>query len=226
MPKAYLYARFSPRRGESQSNEMQLHYCRQHAKDKGYSIGGEYSDEYASGDDQDRAGLWAAMAELTRGDVLIVWRLDRLARDVLLCEVIHREARKAGATIEAVEGTTENTPEGVLMRQILQAMAEYEKKVIAMRTKYAMTRLQASGRRMTRPDRLPYGWRLRAEDQQMEPDPEERAVIEIIRELHAAGHSLRAISMILADRGIMARCGGVWRASSLARVVHRECTAA
>ena len=52
--------------------------------------------------------------------MLVVWRLDRLARDVFLSEVIHAQARRGHWPIEAVKGhQPDNTPEQVMMRVTL-----------------------------------------------------------------------------------------------------------
>jgi DNA invertase Pin-like site-specific DNA recombinase len=150
--QAIIYTRFSPQRNgdKSESCEVQLAYCEQKAAEKGYEIGGSFSDPDVSGEEETRPGLWAAIDRLGRGDVLLVWKYDRLARNVYLSECIRRAVDACGARIEAVEGGIEgDTAEAVMVRQVLAAIAEYERKIIALRTKFAMLHHQQQGRRMS-----------------------------------------------------------------------------
>jgi DNA invertase Pin-like site-specific DNA recombinase len=156
---------FSPRRHaeECDSIETQLDLCRAYCRRKGYHVAGEHEDRALSGSEEDRPGLWAAIDALKRGDMLVADKLDRLARDVYLAELIQREAAKRGASIETVEGGANgDTPEQRMIRQVLQAFAEHERKVIAARTRAAILRHQAAGRRMSA--QPPYGWTIDPDD--------------------------------------------------------------
>lgn len=184
MKRAIIYTRFSPQRHaeESASCETQYAYCEQYCHQKGYEIAGSKEDRAASGSDEERPGMWEAIGKLGKGDVLLVWKLDRLARNVYLMELIRRGCEAVGATIEAVQGDVEgNGPEQVMIRQVLSAISEYERKVIALRTKYAMLHHQKTGLRMSR--HPPYGWTLDPNDPaRMIPNASEgAAVLEILR---------------------------------------------
>ena len=111
-----------------------------------------------SGDVEDRPGLWEAI-ELTRaGRVLVVWRGDRLARR-LFRWAIRRTVARQGGIVHVVEGSPNGEdPTATLIRQILSAFAEYERKLIAARTKAAMLRHQSAGRVMSKV--IPYGWKI------------------------------------------------------------------
>lgn len=225
MKKAILYARFSPRRNaeESESIETQLELCRAYCAHQKIEIAGEYFDRALSGASADRPGLWCAVGILRRGDTLVVYRLDRLARSVFLSHIIQRAVEKAGARIASAsgEGTWSDTPEDALIRNILIALAEYERKVIATRTQVAMLRHQAKGRKMSHV--CPYGW-------QDDPDrpgymvgnDEERGVIRLIIEQHEAGRSPAAIGAWLVAQGITCRGRIVWHRRSISRILKRE----
>ena len=161
MTKAIFYTRFSPRRNSAEcaSCATQLQLCKRYAESKSYEIGADFRDEAISGACTDRPGLQDAVTELSRGDVLVVYKRDRLARDVYLSEVIERDVKKAGATIEAVSGDIEgHSDEVVMIRQIMASFAQLERKWIASRTRAAMQVHQGNGFRMGRYP--PYGWRL------------------------------------------------------------------
>ena len=139
--KAIIYARFSPRRNAEQceSIETQLDLCRDYCRKQGHEIIVEYDDRALSGSEEDRPGLWNAIEALKRDYVLVVYRLDRLARSMYLSYLIEQAVKKRGAKIVSIcgEGTWQDNPEDELVRRILQALAEYERKVIAARTKAA-----------------------------------------------------------------------------------------
>ncbi len=224
MTRCILYARFSPRpdAAESESNATQLELCRAHAARAGWRVAGEHQDDALSGDDLDRPGLWAAVEELKKGDILLVSKLDRLARSVYLAVDLERQAEAAGARIVSVagEGTATNNPDDQLIRGIVQLLAQYQKRAQAARTRAAMQRHQAGGRRMSRADRCPLGWRPDPNDpKRMQKDPAEAAAIDRARALHSGGLSLRAICRQLAAEGLCLRGG---HHQAIARVLARS----
>ena len=206
--KGVIYTRFSPRRNEDEceSIEAQLDFCRKYCNENDIDIIGEFTDRALSGGDEDRPGLWAAISALEKGYVLVVYRLDRLARSVYLSDIIERNIRTKKATILSIagEGTWSDSDEDFLIRKILQALAEYERKVIGARTKAAMLRHQANGRLM---GSIPkYGWKLDPENsKRIIHDPQERVIINQIKRLHGTGLSLRKIAEALTELGYLPR---------------------
>ena len=146
MKQAIIYARHSPRRNAEQceSVETQIELCQDFCKKNDYGISGIFFDKNMSGGDENRPGLWNAIEQLKRGYMLIVNRLDRLARGVYLSHIIEQAIKKQRATFVSIigEGTWDDTAESKLIRDILIALAEYERKVIAARTKAAMLNLR------------------------------------------------------------------------------------
>ena len=221
--RAIIYTRFSPRRNADQceSIETQLDYCRSYCQQKGYEVVGEYEDREKSGDDEKRIGLWNAVDALKRGNVLIAYRHDRIARGVYLSECIHRLVDKKQATIEVVAGGTNGyTPEEILARQIMQAVAEFEKKCIAARTKAAMLRHQAHGRRMS--DLTPYGWARDPNNPAlMIRDTVEQNIIQRMIELRNENKSYREIADALTKQNITCR-GGKWYHTTIMNALRRN----
>lgn len=225
MVKVILYARFSPRRNAEQceSIEMQLELCREYCRKHGFEIVAEYSDRALSGGEEDRPGLWNAIQSLKRDYLLVVYRLDRLARSVYLSYIIEHAVSKCNAKIVSIagEGTWQDNPEDELVRRILQALAEYERKVIAARTKAAMLRHQANHRKIS--SIAPYGYAI---DPQ-EPDKllihaKEQQVIRIIQRMKNRGYSNRRICRRLQSKDIPAR-GNSWHHATIANILKRSC---
>ena len=197
-----IYARFSPRKNaeDCESISAQFDFCRKWCRENNIEIVGEFADRALSGADEDRPQLWAAIAALERGYVLVVYRLDRLARSVYLSDIIERSINKKKASFLSIsgEGTWSDSDEDWLIRKILQTLAEYECKVIGARTKAAMLRHQANGRLMGSIPR--YGFMLdRADKRRILKSPYEQVVINQIKRLHKKGLSLRQIASELAD---------------------------
>src|SRR6476469_6969325 len=104
---------------------------------------------------------------------------------------------------------------------LFSALAELEREQVAERTSVAMLRHQAKGRRMTRPDRCPNGWRPDPSDpERLVQDAEEQATIGQIREERWHGRGLREIARRLDSAGIGCR-GGRWSHTTVRSVLLR-----
>jgi site-specific DNA recombinase len=231
--KAVIYCRFSPRRNaeECESNETQEHYCRKFCDKHGYEVVGVFADADLSGSDEDRPGLWDAVDALKRGYVLVTYKADRLARGVYLDEAIRRSVAKAGGLVEVVEGSPNGEePQDVLIRQVLAAFAEYERKVIAARTRAAMRRHQLSGRAMSK--LTPFGTRegtpVKIVDgngkltmrRTLEPDETEQEILAMILAMHKAGETYRGIARAIEAKGYKPR-GATWNHHLVRSIVAR-----
>ena len=218
MGAVIIYCRHSPQRGgdESASCEVQEAHCEQHAYKQGWEVRGCYRDPEQSGAHADRPGLWAAIAALRRGDILLVFKHDRLARNVYVSECIRRAVEEVGGRIVACEGDIEGDgPEQVMIRQVLAAFAEYERKMIGLRTKHAMRHHQRQGRRMS--GIAPYGYRFTGD--RLEPVPQEQVVIAFVRSLHAQGVAPKDIRYRLAESEHNPRTARLWKTRDVARII-------
>lgn len=112
--------------------------------------------ETASGAKTDRAGLARAVAALNAGDLLLVTRLDRLARstrDLLnTLDAIGKRGAAFRSLADAWADTT--TPHGRLMVTVLGGLAEFERSLIVARTSEGRARAKAKGTHMGRPPKL------------------------------------------------------------------------
>ena len=105
-------------------------------------------EDTASGAKTDRPGLADALAYLRDGDVLVVWRLDRLGRSMphLIETIGALEARGVGfrSLTEAIDTTT---PGGRLIFHVFGALGQFERDLIRERTRAGLTAAAARGRR-------------------------------------------------------------------------------
>lgn len=112
--------------------------------------------EKVSGAITDRKQLGRLMAGLDKGDVLLVTRLDRLARSVRdLLNTLAAVADKGGGFRSLRDAWADTTsPHGRLMLTILAGLAEFERSLILSRTSEGRERAKARGVKMGRPSKL------------------------------------------------------------------------
>jgi DNA invertase Pin-like site-specific DNA recombinase len=103
--------------------------------------------EKVSGTVTDRKALGRAIAALDAGDVLLVTRLDRLARSTRDLLNVLDEVSKAGAGFRSLsdQWADTTTPHGRLMLTVLGGLAEFERSLILARTAEGRTRAKARG---------------------------------------------------------------------------------
>ena len=112
--------------------------------------------ETMSGARSDRPELRKALEALSEGDVLIVTRLDRLARSTRdLLDIVHTIETR-GAKLKALSDSWADTttPTGKLILTVLGGLAEFERSLIAERTAEGRDRAKRAGRRLGRPPKL------------------------------------------------------------------------
>src|SRR6202023_2378248 len=152
--RAAIYARVST---FDQEPENQLQELRRYAEARAWTAV-EYVDRGVSGAKDRRAALdrLVADAKRRRFDVLVVWRLDRLGRNLRHLITLLEELQALGiAFVSLNEGIDAPTPASKLQMHILGAIAELERARIAERVKAGLQRARAQGKRLGRPRKSP-----------------------------------------------------------------------
>jgi DNA invertase Pin-like site-specific DNA recombinase len=107
--------------------------------------------DHASGKRDDRPGLDACLKALRQGDTLVIYKLDRLGRDLRhLVNTVHElTARGIGLKVLAGQGANidTTTANGRLVFGIFAALAEFERELIVERTKAGLASARARGRK-------------------------------------------------------------------------------
>lgn len=116
-----------------------------------------YEDK-ASGKSEDRPHLDACLKALRPGDTLLVWKLDRLGRNLRhLVNIVHDlTAREVGLKVLTGQGAAVDTTtaQGKLVFGIFAALAEFERELISERTKAGLESARARGRKGGRPFKM------------------------------------------------------------------------
>lgn len=208
--QAVTYVRVSGKgQADGDGPERQRQAIARFAQASKLSVVEEYSDLGVSGTKElsDRPGLARLIDRLESNGVrtVIIERADRLARDLMVQEVILSQFAKIGARILTADGvdlTSSDDPTRRLIRQVLGAVAEFEKNVLVLKLRAARERKRSRGERVE--GVKPYGYH-----------PAENAVIERMRQLRrkpAKGHRLafNAIAARLNAEGHRNRAGREW----------------
>jgi DNA invertase Pin-like site-specific DNA recombinase len=217
--KAFSYLRTS---GKGQVGNdgfpRQRDAVNRYAKANRLEVVQEFTDEAVSGttDAIDRPGLTDLFVALKANGVrtVIVENATRLARDLMISEILLAEFRKLGVRVISADGGIDLTlgnddPSGKLIRQILGAVAEWEKCALVQKLRASRLRIRRAGGRCE--GKKPYGH-----------TPEEATVVATILEHRAAGLSYVAIAGQLNEGGIKSRSGRTWHPTQVQRVVGRS----
>ena len=145
-PHLVGYARIS--KGDDQSNACQL---------KALKAAGckRVFEESASGGRWDRPELHRMLDQLRDGDIVVVWKLDRLSRSLKDLLLILEKIDKAGAGFRSMtEHVDTTTSAGRMMMQMLGSFAEFERSMIRERTRAGLAAAKDDGRVGGRPRSL------------------------------------------------------------------------
>lgn len=222
--KAFSYLRVS---GKGQIDgdgfPRQRSVCEAYAKRHQIEVEREFCEKGVSGtkDAFDREALTDLFVALKANGVrlVLVERADRLARDLMISEILLGEFRKLGVKVISAECGTEltvedNDPTKKLIRQVLGAISEWEKSVIVQKLRAARLRMRKTEGRCE--GRKPYG-----------TTEEEKAVIAKMLQLRSEKLSFADVASRLNAEGIKPRTGQAgkeakWHPTTVQRILSRQ----
>jgi DNA invertase Pin-like site-specific DNA recombinase len=115
-----------------------------------YGVDFIFSDK-ASGKSMKRVGLKRAVKVMRSGDILVVWKLDRLGRNLMGVLEMVESLKEAGIELVSITEQFDTTsPMGKAFMQIAMVFAELERNMISERTKAGMAAGKAAGKRFGR----------------------------------------------------------------------------
>lgn len=140
-------------------------------------------------------------------DTIVIENLNRLARTLMVQEHIIADLKKRGITLisTAEPDLGSDDPTRVLMRQVLGAVAQYDRAMIVLKLRGARRRIKAQEGRCE--GRKPYGFR-----------PDEKATMARIEKWREAGITFDTIAANLNKEGVPTRYGQTWRRDTLAKM--------
>jgi DNA invertase Pin-like site-specific DNA recombinase len=192
-------------------------YC----EERGWRLAEVLADDGVSGGRRERLERLAERVKATHARAIVVYHLDRFARDLAATLDYLRRFSRRGVELHVVgRGQVEaDTATGFIVTAVEGLAAEHYRRVISEKTRDALARLRANGRRVSRFAR--YGYRL-APGRRLVVNPTEQVVLGKIVALRDQGFSLRAISRALATQGALARNGRPFGPSTLLGIVRNR----
>lgn len=151
--RAALYARVSTA-NNGQNPQVQVRELLDYCGRRGWEIVATYIDHGVSGSKESRPELDKLLAAARRRefDVLLCWKLDRLARSLKHLVNLLSELESLGVALVSLSDSLDlSTPQGRLMFQIIGAMAEFERSLIQERVRSGLRNARAKGKRLGRP---------------------------------------------------------------------------
>ena len=223
--QAIGYVRVSTEQQASEgvSLEAQAARIRAYATLNELDLAAIYTDAGLSGKRSDnRPQLQAALDHATRiGGVLVVYSLSRLARSTRDTLAIAERLEKGNADLASLsEKIDTTTAAGKMVFRMLAVLAEFERDQISERTTTAMRHKKNNGERV---GQIPYGFDLAADGVTLEANAAEQSVIALVKQLQAAGESVRKIAAELTRRGVVNKSGTTtWHATMVQRLKNRK----
>lgn len=196
------------------------------AKANGHRLVAIHRDEGISGSNgiETRVGLHEALQAIQDGiaEGLIVYKLDRLARQLTIQEATLAQVWKHSGTvftcdIGEIQKDDPEDPMRTAMRQMVGVFAQLERGMIVARMRAGRNAKAAQGG-------YAYGapaFGLAASDRALTIDPVEAATVKRIMELHEGGVTLRQIAKTLQAEGRRSKRGTQWHHKTVASVIKR-----
>jgi DNA invertase Pin-like site-specific DNA recombinase len=221
-PVLHIYTRVSTAAQEDKGTSLgsQQELGRERAKSLGFEAlvwneGGKSSNhEEISG----RPVLQSLVNEITSGSAKHIFVLDqsRLSRNDNVASLIRYQCKKHGVTLYTKDGTYDFTnASDTLMKQILDAMAEFDNAGRAERTR--LGKLQRVKQNQWHGGPPPFGYRL--ENKRLVVEKLEAAKVKYIYQRYASGEAIYAIKKYLDKSGVLPRRGGAWTGGSILKIL-------
>lgn len=214
---AVIYARYSSHNQRDVSIDQQVKAVREFAEREDLTIIGIYADRALTGTNDNRPEFQRMIEDSKKGTFayVIVYSLDRFARDRYDSVVYKRILKDNGVRVLSAMENISDDPTGVLLESMLEGLAEYYSRELATKIRRGLndnaSKCMVTGTRS-------YGYR-KGKDGKFEIDPVEA---EVVREIYArvlTGEAFLDIARDLNRRGIKTRLGKPWVKSSFASVL-------
>lgn len=191
------------------------------ARSQGWVIAEWYIEEGRSAKDMDRPELARLRADLRPGEIVVVYRLDRLTRSVLDLHTLLREweAGKVGfRSVTEVYDTT--SAMGRLFLTLVAAMAQWERENLAERVKMGMLQMVREGKWYGGP--VPFGYLYDRDAGRLIPHPEHAPLVRQIYRWYVEGLGTRAIAVRMNETGLRTNQGAAWAPYTIYHILRSQ----
>ena len=212
--KAVIYARYSSDNQREESIEGQLRECKEYAEKNGITILRSYIDRALSAKTDNRPEFQKMVQDSAKGlfDTVLVWKLDRFARNRYDSAHYKAQLRKNGVKVVSATENISDGPEGIILESMLEGMAEYYSAELAQKINRGLRENALKGK--NNGGRIPLGYQL-GEERHLKIDPLTAPIVREIYQRYAQGEPASSIIDSPNERHILTRMNKPFRQSSL-----------
>jgi len=199
--KGVIYARYSSDSQREESIEGQLRECKKYAEETGIAIVGTYIDRAFSAKTDNRPEFQRMIKESAKGfyDVVIVWKLDRFARNRYDSAHYKNILKKNGVkVVSAMENISESS-EGILLEAMLEGFAEYYSADLSEKVKRGQTENALKGKYVC--GHVPLGYYI-DDEMRFQIDANLAPVVLEVFTRYSEGATMKELADELTARGI------------------------
>lgn len=202
-----IYARYSSDNQREESIEGQIRECMEYAEKQGITVLGTYIDRAFSAKTDNRPEFQRMIKDSAKKlfDVVIVWKLDRFARNRYDSAHYKNVLRKNGIRLLSAKENISDGPEGIILESMLEGFAEYYSAELAVKVTRGMTenalKCRSNGGTIT------YGYVIDAE-QKYQIDPLAAPIVLEVFQRYSDGATIQQIVDYLKGIGASSGRGG------------------
>lgn len=220
--KVVIYARYSCEKQTEQSIEGQVRECREFADKHDMTIVDTYIDRAISGTSTAHRDAFLKMiadAECHLFDGILVYKIDRFARNRYDSAIYKARLKKIGIKIFYAKENIPDGPEGIIMESLLEGMAEYYSAELSQKIKRGMRENALKGK--VTGGAVALGYKI-GPDKRYEIDEEKADIVRHIFQSYASGKRVADICRELNALGIRTSRGAEFNKNSLRTMLHNE----
>lgn len=218
---AAIYARYSSHAQRAESIEQQVDVCRAWCEAHGYDVAEVYADAARSGRGVEGRDAFLRMVEDARSgafSAVVVYKLDRFARDRYDAAIYRRRLRDAGVEVRSAMEAIPEGPEGALMEAVVEGVAEWYSRDLSQKT---MRGMRANAEKCMANGVPVYGYAVGEDGRYVVDEPQAEVVRRIFSEW-IDGETAASIAERLASEGVRTATGGRPGKNWPRRIVHDE----
>lgn len=216
---AVIYARYSSHAQREESIDGQLHECYNFAAHAGLNVVKEYIDRALTATSDQRPAFQQMISEsASQGfDTVLVYALDRFARDRYDAAVYRKKLKDNGVRIISVTQPIDDSPEGVLIESLLEGLAEYYSKNLARGVMRGMRENAINCKAVG--GICPTGYKIDRSTMKYVIDEEKAGIIREVFKLYGGGMTMVDVIKTCNERGYRTNRGKRFTRNSLSTIL-------
>ena len=204
--RGVIYPRYSSDNQREESIEGQIRECMEFAQKSGITVVGTYIDRALSAKTDNRPEFQRMIRDSYKGlfDVVIVWKLDRFARNRYDSAHYKNILKKNGVKVVSAKETISEGSDGILLESMLEGIAEYYSAELSEKVKRGLTENALKAK--VNGGQIPYGYYI-DENQKLAVNETLAPIVNEIFTMYADGKMIKEIVAYLKGKGIKTRLG-------------------